>query len=293
MMHLESYRIFLLTARTGNFTKAAQALHITQPSVSYAIKQLEEHFGAKLFDRLSKGVRLTEEGRALYEYVEQSFSLLSRGEKKLRELVQLDAGELRIGASGPIIKHVLLPHLGKFHAEHPQIRIRLMQIKTSEVTRQLQEEQIDLGLVHLPLEEDTLDVTPFIEIQDCFVVGKAYKELAEHPLTVRELTQIPLLLPTSGSSTRLFVEHWFAERGIYKEPDIELTSTEMIVEFAQQGYGAAFVARQFAQRELAEGSLCELQLTDPIPPRMIGIVTRKNKVLPSASSSFLSLLMKG
>ncbi|MFX3633883.1 MAG: LysR family transcriptional regulator [Candidatus Pristimantibacillus sp.] len=291
MNHLESYRIFLYTARMGNFTKAAQELHITQPSVSYAVKQLEEAFGVKLFDRLSKGVCLTSEGNALYEYVEQSFALLARGEKKLHDLVKLNAGELRIGASGPIIKHLLQAHLEPFHAANPQIRIRIQQSKTSEVSRQLKEEQIDLGFVHLPLEDPELTVVPLMNIQDCFFVGEAYRELTHSPISVSQLLTIPLVLPTSGSSTRIFVEKWFASQGLSKEADIELNSTEMIVEFAQHGYGAAFVARQFAQKELDNGSLLEVKLIEQIPTRTIGVVTRREAALPLASARFLDRLL--
>src|SRR5690348_8386581 len=99
MNNLEWYRIFLQTAKAGNFTKAAEELFITQPSVSYAIKQLEDALGLKLFHRLSKGVVLTAEGEALFEYVQQSFLILNRGESKIQALKQLDDGELRIGAS--------------------------------------------------------------------------------------------------------------------------------------------------------------------------------------------------
>ena len=86
MFNLEWYRIFLQTARYGNLTKAAQALHITQPSVSYAMKQMEEALGIKLFNRLSKGVELTKEGQSLLKYVEQSFTLLDAAEKHVLNL---------------------------------------------------------------------------------------------------------------------------------------------------------------------------------------------------------------
>lgn len=285
--NLESYRIFLYTARTGNFTKAAQILHITQPSVSYAIKQLEDSLGAKLFDRGSKGVKLTIAGKALFDYIEQSFQLIERGERKLLELANLHGGELRIGASGPIIKHILLPHIEHFHAEHPQVRIRLQQSKTNEISKQLKEENIDLGFVHLPFDDQELAIKPLMAIQDCFLVGQAFKELASEQVSVRQLLELPLLLPTSGSSTRLFVEQWLAGHGIYKEPDIELTSTEMIIEFAQRGYGTAFITRRFAQQELDDGTLFEVRLTESLPTRAIGVVTRKDATLPASSSIFL------
>ncbi|WP_336771532.1 LysR family transcriptional regulator [Paenibacillus sp. MMO-58] len=288
---LESYRIFLYTARTGNFTKAAEILHVTQPSVSYAIKQLEDSFGVKLFDRGSKGVKLTIEGKALLDYIEQSFHLIERGERKLLELANLHGGDLRIGASGPIIKHILLPYIDKFHAEHPNVRIRLQQSKTNEISKQLKEENIDLGFVHLPFDDQELAIRPLMSIQDCFLVGEAYKELADNAVSVRELLKLPLLLPTAGSSTRLFVEQWLAGHGIYKEPDIELTSTEMIIEFAQRGYGTAFLTRRFAQQELNNGTLLEVKLTEALPSRAIGVVTRKDATLPTSSSIFLKEVM--
>lgn len=95
---------FLYTARYKNLTKAANELHITQPSVSYAIKQMEDSLGLKLFHRLSKGVELTEEGRALLEYVEPSLVMLDSAQKHLHNLKQLNEGEVRIGASDSLIK---------------------------------------------------------------------------------------------------------------------------------------------------------------------------------------------
>jgi len=115
MFNLEWYRIFMHTARHRNLSKAAAELHITQPSVSYAIKQMEEALGLKLFHRLSKGVELTEEGQALFEYVEQSFTMLDSAQKHLENLKQLNEGEIRIGASDYLIKHLLLPQLNTFH----------------------------------------------------------------------------------------------------------------------------------------------------------------------------------
>jgi len=290
MNNMESYRIFLYTAQMGNFTKAAEALHITQPSVSYAIKQLEEALGVKLFDRQARGVRLTLEGQELLSYVEQSFALLERGEQRLIELARLDAGELRIGANGPIIKHLLMPALAQFHASHPHVRIRLFQNKTNEITRRLQEDAIDLGFVHLPIDAPTLEVNPVQNIQDGFFVGEAYRELAAEPISLKQLADIPLLLPTAESSTRQFVEHWLASHGVFKEPDIELTSMEMIVEFAQQGYGAAFITKPFINKELAAGSLYEVKLQESVPLRTIGVITRRMMQLPASAAAFLKLL---
>jgi len=290
MMNMEWYRIFLHTAKLGNLTKAAQELHITQPSVSYAIKQLEAQLEVKLFDRLSKGVKLTPEGVELLHYVEKSFSILHAGESKLQSLKNLTAGELRIGASGPIIKHLLLPLLDTFHKEHPTVRIRLSQGKTSDIRTRLKSGQIDVGLVHLPFSDEELAVSHLTDIQDCFVVGEAFRHLAGAPLTSQELSQIPLLLLSEGSSTRQFVESWFSSQGTSAEADMELSSMDMLIELAGRGYGAAFVTKSFIEQELDDGRLFQLHTREPIPARTVGFATRKEASLPIIAKRFTQLL---
>lgn len=290
IMNMEWYRIFLHTARLGNLTKAAQELHITQPSVSYAIKQLEAQLDVKLFDRLSKGVKLTPEGNAVLDYVEKSFTILQAGESKIQSLKELTAGELRIGASGPIIKHLLLPLLDTFHMEHPAVRIRLSQGKTSDIRTRLKSGQIDIGLVHFPFSDHELDVTHLSDIQDCFVVGQAYQQLVEEPLTAHELAKMPLLLLSAGSSTRQFVEQWFSSQGMDVDADMELSSMDMLIELAGRGYGAAFVTRSFIEQELDEGKLFLLRTIEPIPSRSVGFATRRDSSLPIIANRFIELL---
>ncbi|MBE1443678.1 DNA-binding transcriptional LysR family regulator [Paenibacillus sp. OAS669] len=293
MINLEWYRIFYHTAKAGNLTKAAQELYITQPSVSYAIKQMEETFGVKLFHRQSKGVKLTVEGQALLEYVEPSFSLLDAGEAKINNLKRLTGGELRVGASDSLLKHMLLPHLDSFHADYPDIHIRLSHGKTPDIVHRLKEGHIDFGIVHMPIADPMLEVTALSVIQDCFVAGKAYKELGEQPLTAEKLGTLPLLLLSQGSSTRRFVEQWFAGQGVAVEADIELGSIDLLVEFARRGFGIAFVTRSFVQDELAAGSLTELRTTEPVPSRSVGITIRKDMPLSLAASQFLMTLRSG
>jgi len=292
-MNLEWYRIFLYTAKAGNLTKAAQELHITQPSVSYAVKQLEKELGVKLFDRLSKGVRLTSEGATLLEYVEKSFAALDSGERKIASLRDYEAGELRIGASGPMIKHVLLPVLDELRIRFPEVRIRLSQGNSAAIQARLKEGQIDLGFVHLPFVDPELEIRQSMAIQDGFVVGPAYRERTEKPLTAADFAKLPLLLLSRGSSTREFVERWLAEQGASVEADIELNSFEMIVEFAHRGYGAAFVTRSFVEQEIEQGKLFEWPTEAKIPTRGIGVATRRGSSLPLIATQFLQMLSSG
>ncbi|MNO29530.1 HTH-type transcriptional activator CmpR [compost metagenome] len=290
MFNLEWYRIFLQTARHRNLTKAAVELHITQPSVSYAIKQMEEALGLKLFHRLSKGVELTEEGQALFEYVEQSFSMLDSAQKHLENLKQLHEGEIRIGASDYLIKHLLLPQLNTFHNTYPGIRIRLSHGKTPEITKRLKDGEIDCAFVHMPLHDPLLNIQTLATLEDCFVVGEAFQELANRSLSMKELSEQPLILFSPGSSTRVFVEQWFAAKGLSVIPDIELGSIELLAEFARLGYGAAFISRSFVQEDLQSGKLLELRLDDPLPPRSIGFAIRHDRKLSVAADQFVQMI---
>jgi len=290
MINLEWYRIFLHTARSRNLTKAAQQLHITQPSVSYAIKQMEEALGLKLFNRQSKGVELTEEGRTLLQYVEQSFAMLESGHKHLHNLKQLNEGEIRIGASDSLIKHLLLPQLNAFHQAYPSIRIRLSHGKTPDITQRLIEGEIDCAVLHMPIQEPKLNIQPLAMLEDCFVVGETYRELADRLLTAMEVASLPLILLSPGSHTRIFIEQWFADRGLIVNPDIELGSVDLLAEFASLGYGAAFISRSFVREELERGKLLELKLIDPLPARSIGFAVRKDMKLSIAADCFVQFL---
>ncbi|MCY9696732.1 LysR family transcriptional regulator [Paenibacillus alginolyticus] len=291
MIHLEWYRIFLHAAKAGNLTKAAEELYITQPSVSYAIKQIEAALSMKLFHRKSKGVELTTEGKQLLLYVEQSFALLEAGEKKMSALKHLTGGELRVGASDSLFKHFLFPYLDTYRKQYPGVRIRLSHGKTSEITARVKESSIDFGLIHLPTADDPhLDVQTIMTLQDCFVGGEAYRDQAEHLLSAQDISRFPLLLLSPGSSTRRFIEQWFAAQDVTIEADIELGSIDLLIEFAKLGFGVAFVPRSYVVKELAEGTLHELKPAKAIPARSIGITTRRDMTSSVAAAKFLEML---
>lgn len=291
MLNMEWYRIFHQTAKSRNLTKAAEELFITQPSVSYAIKQMETVLDMKLFHRLSKGVELTEEGRVLFDYVDQALTLLHAGENKMQAMKRLAGGEIRIGASDSLFKHLLLPRLDSFHAQYPEVRIQLSHGKTPDILQRLRDGQTDCGIVHLPVAEPQFEVKPILTIHDTFVVGSAFRELADQPRTAEEIAGTPLLLLSAGSSTRRFVEQWFAAQGQSIVADIELGSIDLLVEFARLGYGAAFVTRSFVTEELAAGTLFEVRTVEPIPSRSIGIVMRHERMLSLAAARFVEMFL--
>lgn len=286
----EWYRVFLYAAQFGNLTKAAQALHMTQPSVSYAIKQLEQHIGLSLFDRLSKGVRLTPEGELLLHHVEIAFDQLSQAELQLKARKVYQDGHIRIGANGAITKDILLPKLDQFHQQYPHITIKLVQQRTSQIVAQLKQNGLDIGFIHLPLALDDIevDIRPLTTQAYCLIAGTKYEQLAKQPLSTEQLLQLPLLLLTAGSSTRLFVDDWFVQQGYQAEADFELSSMDMLVSFAERNYGAAFVPQSLVSTELKQGRIVQLHTIVPLGARPLGIATHKQRSLSVAAQKFCS-----
>ena len=168
--NLEYYKVFYYVGKHNSITAAAKELSISQPAVSQSIHQLESILGCTLFQRTSKGMKLTSEGSLLYRYVEKGYEQIDLGEQRLSHLLHLDAGEVRIGASDMTLRFFLLPYLEKFHELYPGIKVTVTNGPTPETLSYLKEDRIDFGVVSSPFEEsDTLSFFPVSEIQDTFV----------------------------------------------------------------------------------------------------------------------------
>lgn len=290
MANFELYKVFYLTAKSGSLSKAAKDLYITQPSVSHSIRLLEESLGLRLFARTSKGVELTTEGKTLYPYIEQAYNFISLAEQKMKELRSFASGEIKIGGSDSLCKHYLLPFLEAFHAEFPHIQINLVHGTTPEIVKHLKEGKIDIGIVRLPISDEQIQVKEGIVIQDCFVTGPKYRELADRDISLEELLRYPIILFSRNSHSRNFITGFFREHGLTLEPEIELGSVDLLIEFAKIGFGVSFVTKEFVARELAAKTLFEVNVSPSIPSAQIGIITLKSMPLSKAAAEFVKKL---
>ncbi|WP_145946018.1 LysR family transcriptional regulator [Paenibacillus sp. Y412MC10] len=286
----ELYKVFYWAAKTGSLSQAAKALYLTQPSVSHAIKQLEERIGVTLFYRNSKGVSLTQEGKILFSYIEQSQILITLAEEKMVALKNLDSGELRIGGSDSLFKHYLLPFLEDFHVKYPGIKLHLNHGTTPEVISYLKEGRIDLGVVRMPIFDSQLEVTESIELQDCFVAGERYAELKGQALSMEQLMEYPVILFSRNSRVRMAITELFEKYGYELKPDIEVGSVDLLIEFAKRGLGISYVTREFVAKELKEGSLFEIELDVEIPPSKVGLMVMRNMPISAAATRFIEVV---
>lgn len=276
--NLSSYRIFYTVANSGNISKAAKELYISQPAISKSIQKLEEGINCKLFARSSRGVALTEEGELLYSYVKNAFETLALGEEKLHRSIELGMGHLKIGVSSTLCKYLLLPYLKEFIKRYPHISISISCQSTHETLRLLEDDKIDIGLVVNPDNYKNMHFDFLDEIEDIFVATKDYlKNLKTRGVTKNHILQnSTLMLLDKNNITRQYIDEYLQENHIMVQESIDISDMDLLIEFAKISVGVACVIRSFVQKELADGSLVEIPLGFPIHKRKVGFARRSH-----------------
>ena len=237
----EYYRIFYVVAKYGNITKAADELMISQPAISKCIKHLEEQLGGQLFVRTKRGVVLTEEGKEFYKYIKHAIEYINNAESKFSEMIHLETGTIRIGSSTTLTKKFLVPYLEKFHKMYPNIKIEIETHMSGELLNRLRQGLLDLVILNLPYHDDNdIELVKVKEIQDCFIVGEAYKDLVGKNLTLEDISKYPLVFQAHGSTTRRFLDEFALENGIVFKPDLDLAGFSLVLEFTEIGFGVGY-----------------------------------------------------
>ena len=289
--NLEYYKVFYYVAKYGSVTKAAGELAISQPAVSQALKQLERQLEVTLFYRAAKGVKLTSEGELLFRYVEKGYEQMELGVKKVRQLQNLELGEIHIGASDMTLQYYLLPYLEKFHGKHPEIKVTVTNAPTPETLNFLKEGRIDFGIVSTPFGEmPDLKITEVREIEDVFVAGRRFIGYKNRTLDLQELEKLPLICLERNTSTRRYMDEYLEQNRVFVQPEFELATSDMIVQFALRNLGVASVVKDFARDYVENGLLFELRFNKMIPKRKFCVVQNTKMPLSAAAGKLLEIM---
>ena len=269
--NLSSYRIFYTVANTGNISKAAKELYISQPAISKSIQKLEESVGCKLFSRSSRGVVLPDEGKLLYEHVSEAFETLTMGEEKLKRSIELGVGHLKIGVSSTLCKYLLLPYLKEFIRQNPHISISISCQSTNDTLKLLE----NLKNIHFDFLE---------EIEDIFVAAKDYlRNLKARGIQKDHILQSStLMLLDKNNMTRQYIDDYLQENQIIIKDSIDISDMDLLIDFARIGVGVACVIKNFVREDLENGTLMEIPLGFPIHKREVGFAY-KTTTKPSKS----------
>lgn len=287
--NLEYYKVFYYVATYSSLTVAASKLNVSQPAVSQAIKQLEGVLNIKLFRRVSKGVQMTAEAAVLYEYVKRAYREIEAGEEKLKQLQNLEEGEVRVGASDMTLQFFLLPYLEAFHVKYPKIKITVTNAPTPETMDNLKNHAVDFGIVSTPFDApDFVKSVPVKEVEDVFVGGRRYLRLRNKTLDFKELEKLPMIVLEKGTSTRAYLDEFLNTNGVEIKPEFELATSDMIVQFALKNMGIGYVVKDFAKTYLDEGTLFELRFSRMIPKRHFCVVTDTRSELSAAAAALIN-----
>ena len=282
--NLSSYRIFYTVANTGNISKAAKELYISQPAISKSIKKLEESVRCKLFSRSSRGVVLTDEGKLLYEHVSEAFETLTMGEEKLKRSIELGVGHLKIGVSSTLCKYLLLPYLKEFIRQNPHISISISCQSTNDTLKLLEDNKIDIGLIGKPENLKNIHFDFLEEIEDIFVAAKDYlRNLKARGIQKDHILQSStLMLLDKNNMTRQYIDDYLQENQIIIKDSIDISDMDLLIDFARIGVGVACVIKNFVREDLENGTLVVIPLGFPIHKREVGFAY-KTTTKPSKS----------
>lgn len=260
-------QVFRTVARLLSFTKAAETLHMTQPAVTFQVRQLEEYFGTRLFDRTHNRISLTTAGEVVYRYADRIFEQYTEMENAVRDLTGEVSGMLTIGASTTIAEYMLPALLGDFKRKYPEVNIQLKVSNTEGIVSMVESNNIDLGVVEGPVSNKNLAVE-VCRIDQLLVIVPPHHALASaESVTVDELFEYPFIAREEGSGTRDVISEYVTECG--HDPgslnvSIELGNPEAIKGAVEAGMGVSIISRATLHKELQLGTLTAIALDPPL-----------------------------
>lgn len=293
---LTAYKIFHTVAKTGNISRAANELFISQPAISKAIAKLENNLNVTLFVRNSRGVSLTDEGKLLYDHLTIAFESIDIAEEQIHKVHELEMGQIRIGVSTTLCKYLLLPYLKKFVEQYPHIKVLIECRSTFHTLKLLEEGKIDIGLIGAPGNIKGIHFDSVTTIQDTFVTTKSYLDnlmLRDSQCTIENvLSHGNLMLLDEKNVTRKYIEDYFQENRIITNQILEINTMDLLIEFAKIGLGIACVVEDFVMHELSVGSLIQIPLAKPLKRREIGFAYNTKSYLSESAKKFINFYKK-
>ena len=277
--NLSQYRIFYAVAKAGNISRAAKELYISQPAISKSISKLEDSLNTVLFTRNSRGVQLTNEGQVLFEHTRDAFEELAKGEQELKRIREFNMGHIRIGVSNTLCRFIMVKYLKGFIEQYPHIKITIESQPTTQTLSMLEQQRIDIGLVVKQKSAKNMDFIPVMDIEDIFVATPSYLE----NLRLREgagtdvFQSGNLMLLDKNNITRHYIDDYMAVNEIVANNLLEVTTMDLLIEFARIGLGIGCVIKEFVKEDLDSGRLAQLKLDTPIHKRTVGFLWQSSR----------------
>ena len=282
-------QVFSTVARLLSFTKAAEALHMTQPAVTFQIRQLEDYFNTRLFDRTHNRISLTTAGHLVKDYADQIISLYSEMDNEVRKLTGDVLGPLVLGASTTIGEYVIPSILGQYQNKFPDVAVRLHVANTEGVLHMVESNEIDIGIVEGPVSNKNLVSRVCWNDELVIVTPPGHALVSAGPVSVEEVVKYPFISREEGSGTREVILEYLQSAGLDMS-DLNLTmefgSPESIKSAVSAGLGISILSIATLDKELELGRLAKVSLDPPLK-RPFSIVYQRQKFRLRAMDEFL------
>lgn len=272
-MELRHLRYFLAVADTRSFTRAAERLHVTQPTLSHQVKQLEQMVGTMLFERSTKDVELTAAGRLFKPHCERILKEIDSSALAISELEGLMRGTLRMAVFHSFSHSMLPPIMSEFALRYPGVHVTARLVPRFDMERDLINAELDMAVAYISDDNDQILAERLFDEELVLVVGSKHQHGRRKSMPMRELAKLPLVLLTPEFGARQFVDRFLAEKNLRSHVVLEMNAIEPILATIRNS-GLASV--------LSAGAIVDptglqiVRLTDPAPRRTVGILWRRN-----------------
>ena len=285
-MDLNELQVLQAVAAERSFSRAAARLHRTQPAVSQAIRRLEEELGERLFDRSSKGGRLTEAGSILLDYAERLTRLKDEAEGAVRELQELRRGRVVIGVNEAAV-HVLLPIVVQFRDAHPSAQVEMRRVQSRQIPGEVLNRSLDFGLVTFPPGERGL-LSVSLGVDELVMLTHPTHPLARRrQITMEEFGRQTIIAHNDPSPRRERVLRLFEQKHAPINIQMSLPSLDGIKRAVEMNLGVALLPRRCALSEIADKQLAAVRVPQLRVPRSLRLIYRRTGEASHAASAFL------
>ena len=294
-MEFSQLEAFLEAANRGSFRRAADALYLSQPSVSARVQTLESEVGVALFHRTARGVRLTDMGRTFLPFAQRSLETLRRGREVLESVRQTSAGILNMATARVIGTYVLPETLQKFQKLYPDANLHIKVGGSSDVLQMVVGEEVQLGLARF-MQHPDVDALHLYDEEAVLVVHPGHSFTKTRVAAMSQVAQEPLIVydpGDPGSSYFQFINRVCRDAGVTAKVEMNLDSVEAAKNMVQLGLGVSFLPRSAVRREVEFGSLTLIDLAE-VPPVLLPtyLLLRRGQEIGPTARSFLKLLQE-
>jgi DNA-binding transcriptional LysR family regulator len=287
---LAQLETFVQVAELGNYTRVAEAFHLTQPGVTQQVRALERHFGVDLVDLVGRRVVPTDAGRFLALRAHDLLGAMETLEREMGEFAAARGGVLRIGATLTIGSYVLPDLLARFAAAQPGVWVQVEVANNSATAARILAGEVSVALVEGPLVDLALAIEPFKPDVLCLVVPPSHHLVARGHITAADLAGESFVWRERGSGTRAIAEAALASVGVHPPVALELPSGEGVARAVEAGLGVSILSWLVVERAIAERRLAVVEITDLDLRRTFRLVTSRGRTLSPAARAFTSLV---